>query len=75
MNVQVQHRSSLHKQLAYAKVAERILEFIMFLICFITLYPIWYTLVLSFNESADTMLGGIYWWPRKFTLESYRAVF
>ncbi|WP_058486414.1 carbohydrate ABC transporter permease [Defluviitalea phaphyphila] len=48
---------------------------LMIFICFITLYPIWYTLVLSFNDGTDAMLGGIYWWPRKFSLESYKAVF
>jgi len=48
---------------------------LMLLLCFVTLYPVWYTIILSFNDSQDTMLGGIYWWPRKFTLESYRTVF
>ncbi|MEW9699248.1 carbohydrate ABC transporter permease [Paenibacillus sp. SI8] len=44
-------------------------------ICFITLYPIWYVLVNSFNEGTDAMRGGIYWWPRIFSLDSYKAVF
>jgi putative aldouronate transport system permease protein len=48
---------------------------IMIIICFVTLYPVWYTVILSFNDSQDTMLGGIYWWPRKLTLQSYRTVF
>jgi putative aldouronate transport system permease protein len=48
---------------------------LMLLICFITIYPIWYTLVHSFNDGLDAQLGGIYWWPRKFSLDSYRAVF
>ncbi|WP_010166171.1 carbohydrate ABC transporter permease [Candidatus Epulonipiscium viviparus] len=48
---------------------------LMLFICFITLYPIWYILVNSFNEGADAMLGGIFWWPRKFTIENYTAVF
>lgn len=49
--------------------------FIMLLLCFITLYPIWYTLILSFNDGADAALGGIYFLPRVFTLNNYRAVF
>lgn len=48
---------------------------LMLIICFITIYPIWFTLVNSFNEGRDAMLGGIYWWPRKFSLENYEAVF
>ena len=48
---------------------------LMLIICFITLYPVWYSIVLSFNDGADALMGGIYWFPRKFSLESYRAMF
>nr|MDA3808814.1 carbohydrate ABC transporter permease [Spirochaetaceae bacterium] len=48
---------------------------LMIFICFITIYPIWYTVVLSFNDANDTQLGGIYWWPRVFSIDSYSAVF
>ncbi|MFD1991617.1 carbohydrate ABC transporter permease [Paenibacillus nicotianae] len=48
---------------------------LMILICFITLYPIWYVLVNALNEGTDAMRGGIYWWPRIFSLESFKAVF
>jgi len=48
---------------------------IMMGICFIMLYPVWYTLVNSLNDGTDAMLGGIYWWPRIFSLDSYKAVF
>lgn len=49
--------------------------FLMLAICFVTLYPVWYSLVISFNKGVDAMMGGIYWWPREFSLENYRAVF
>ncbi|WP_405083235.1 carbohydrate ABC transporter permease [Paenibacillus chitinolyticus] len=47
----------------------------MLLVCFVTLYPIWYVLVHSFNNGTDAMQGGIYWWPRVPSLDNYRAVF
>ncbi|MFC5649669.1 carbohydrate ABC transporter permease [Paenibacillus solisilvae] len=47
----------------------------MLIICFLTLYPIWYVLVNSFNEGQDAMRGGIYWIPRVLSLDSYKAVF
>jgi putative aldouronate transport system permease protein len=47
----------------------------MLAICAITIYPIWYVIVNSFNDGMDAMRGGIYWWPREFTLENYQAVF
>ncbi|NUU59430.1 carbohydrate ABC transporter permease [Paenibacillus agri] len=48
---------------------------LMLAICFITLYPIWYVVVNAFNDANDAMRGGIYWWPREFSLESFKAVF
>lgn len=47
----------------------------MLLICFITVYPIWYTVILSFNDGSDALRGGIFWWPRMFTIDNYKAVF
>lgn len=47
----------------------------MLLICFLTLYPIWYVLVNSFNDGQDAMRGGIYWIPRVFSFDNYVEVF
>ncbi|OON96419.1 MAG: ABC transporter permease [Epulopiscium sp. Nele67-Bin005] len=54
---------------------DRFNNVLMFVICFITLYPIWYIIVNSFNDGNDAMLGGIFWWPRVFSTENYEAVF
>lgn len=51
------------------------IDILMLLICFLALYPVWYTIIISFNDSSDAMRGGIYWFPRKFSLESYKTVF
>lgn len=48
---------------------------LMTVICFLCLYPIWYVIVNSFNDAKDAMMGGIYWWPRKFSLSNYITVF
>lgn len=47
----------------------------LILICFLCIYPIWYVLINSFNDAKDAMMGGIYWWPRVFSLENYKTVF
>lgn len=47
----------------------------MVLFCAVCLYPFVYVLALSFNDGADAMRGGIYLWPRKFTLENYSTLF
>ncbi|GBG07339.1 hypothetical protein PAT3040_01887 [Paenibacillus agaridevorans] len=40
-----------------------------------TLYPFLNLLAVSLNQSLDTMRGGIYLWPRDFTLDNYRLIF
>ena len=47
----------------------------MITICVTLLYPFWYILVFSFNESVDASKGGLWFWPRKFTLVNYRYIF
>lgn len=47
----------------------------MIIVSFLCIYPIWYVIVNSFNDAKDAMLGGIYWWPRMFSLDNYKAVF
>lgn len=45
------------------------------LVLFATVYPFYYVLVISFNAGTDAAAGGIYFWPREFTLENYRSFF
>lgn len=47
---------------------------ILTVFCVVTLYPILNTLAVSFNEAVDTLTGGIYLLPRKWTLQNYRTV-
>ncbi len=58
---------------------DKILDGIIYLFCilliFITIYPFYYIFVVSFNEGIDASMGGIYWFPRKFTLENYYDFF
>lgn len=44
-------------------------------LAFLTFYPFWNSLVISFNSGRDTVTGGITFWPREFTLENYQIVF
>jgi putative aldouronate transport system permease protein len=62
-----------------AKIEPYIFNSVLFvlLLCItaVTLYPFWNTIAVSFNAAADTTRGGITLWPRKFTMQNYRAVF
>ena len=46
----------------------------MILFVVITLYPVLNTLAISFNDGTDALRGGIYLWPRKWTLKNYTTV-
>lgn len=48
----------------------------IFMIAFviITLYPVFNTLVISFNDGTDALRGGIHLWPRKWSLKNYQTV-
>lgn len=47
----------------------------MLLVVVVTLYPFLNTLAISFNSGIDTTRGGIYVWPREWTIKNYDAVF
>lgn len=47
---------------------------VMFAVGLVTLYPFWNILALSFNDAIDTIRGGVYLWPREFTLINFEKV-
>lgn len=46
----------------------------MLLLVVVTLYPFINTLAVSLNQATDSLKGGIYLWPREWTLENYKFV-
>jgi len=48
---------------------------ILALLGFSMIYPFIYILAYSLNDGKDSMFGGIYFFPRKFTLDNYAQVF
>ena len=48
---------------------------VMLILAFIMIYPLWYCVAGSFNEGMDYLRGGVFLWPRKWTLANYKAVF
>lgn len=51
-----------------------VLYLILGALAFSMLFPLWNAIVLSFNDGTDARLGGIYFWPRTFTLANYEKV-
>ncbi|CAM3669765.1 carbohydrate ABC transporter permease [Cohnella lubricantis] len=48
---------------------------VLTIIVAVTLYPFLNVLAISLNDSTDTVRGGIYLWPREFTLKNYETIF
>lgn len=53
-------------------VFDSFIYIILFMIMLTMLYPFYYVLIASFNKGTDTLLGGVYLWPREVTLENYK---
>lgn len=53
------------------RLVSTVVHTILIVFCFMCLYPFWYVIVASLNDGYDMMRGGVYWWPRTFTLGNY----
>lgn len=63
------------KQSVGSRVFDVFLYLFMIAFTFCMVYPFWNQLVISLNEGSDTVLGGITFLPRKFTLQNYIYIF
>lgn len=60
----------------FAQKAFKIINyFVLALLGFTTVYPFYYFLILSLNNGIDAQKGGIYFWPRVFTINNYLKAF
>lgn len=42
---------------------------------FSTIYPVWHVIMYSFSDSKLAMSGGLFFWPRGFSIMAYEMVF
>lgn len=57
------------------KFVDVVIAFIMCIVIVVMLYPLWNTVITSFNEARDSIKGSLYLWPRSWTLFNYQSVF
>ncbi|WP_062048500.1 carbohydrate ABC transporter permease [Bacillus sp. JCM 19034] len=67
-------KSSLFATSTSEKIFDISNYIIMSIVIVIMLYPFLNVLAISFNESSDTVRGGIYAWPRAFTFDNYQVI-
>lgn len=64
-----------HSPWIHFGVGDAAIYCILALVLIVTLFPFYNSVVLSFNDGRDALLGGIYFWPRTFTFANYEDVF
>ena len=52
-------------------LSRAILYFVAALVAFITIYPMYYVLVLSLSAPREALTMRVYWWPKGFFVDSY----
>ena len=50
---------------------QAVIYMLLLIFLIFTFYPFYYCVMLSFNDGKDAQLGGVYFWPRVFTLANY----
>ena len=48
--------------------------FFVLLVSVACVYPFWNIFIISVNDGQDALRGGLYFWPRVFTLENYQEI-
>ena len=56
-------------------VVDTVVYIFLAVVFFLCAYPFYYGLVISLNDSVETAMGGVYLFPRKFTLDNYMKFF
>ncbi len=51
------------------------INFLLIVVIFVSLYPFWHVVMYSLSDSRAAMSGGLFLWPRQFTLLTYKLMF
>ena len=69
----------MHKKKIKVNPVDQVLQVLIYLIiialCLIILLPCLNVVALAFNDGADAARGGVWFWPREFTLDNFKEVF
>ena len=57
------------------RIIDAFIVLFMLIVVVVMLYPLWNTLITSFNDARDSIKGSLYLWPRIWTLFNYQSVF
>ena len=68
----------MHKRKIKVNPMDQALQILIYLIiialCLIILLPCLNVVALAFNDGADAARGGVWFWPRQFTMDNFKEV-
>ncbi|WP_167956459.1 carbohydrate ABC transporter permease [Anaerosporobacter faecicola] len=68
-------RHAPHYKMSFGSILFDVIKWLILIVfVIVTLYPVVNTLAVSFNDGLDTIKGGIYLLPRKFSMQNYLTV-
>lgn len=56
-------------------ILNAVVAIVMIFMVFVTVYPLYFSVVASVSEPADVAMGNVTFWPKGFTTEAYKNVF
>ncbi len=66
--------NQMYPPTAMGRIFDAVNVIFMLALCFITLYPLYYIAVVSVSGNTAVLQGTVHWFPKDFTLDSYRAI-
>ena len=53
-------------------IMDSVIYVVMVLVLVVTIYPFWNVIIQSLNAASDTARGGLWLFPRQFTLQNFK---
>ena len=72
--IKLKSENPILKKLKTLTVCDYLIIIFFLLFVFLTFFPIWYVVVGSFNLGKDYAAGGVYFFPRVWSLTNYKYV-
>lgn len=57
------------------RLTDFLYAFALIFVIFVTIYPFWHVIMYSFSDSRAAMTGGLFFWPRKPSIQTYTMLF
>ena len=67
-------RSNKIKGMGNDRVTDAVINFILVIVAFVCLYPLWFVLIASFSDPSAIIRGEVFLWPVNMTSAAYKGL-